>query len=281
MASKRRNMFYENKKQETTEIEESPFKLQLSLLRYLGILPPLDGGVKRSGWRLTPLLGLSWTMCLCLGMRVVGGEGSSRDSRLTAFLYASVMVHVVYKLAILPTRAAQLLALIGSLEDLEAGPEEGLVRRAASRADLVPKVFLTSCAVAALVGLAVSLWRGTQPFPAVWVPVPDEYSISVALIQTAAVLIPCAALGGIYSVLASLTANISTHLSILCIRFQTLFSAEDYMDRFRRNIKLHIELIRLVTEMNKIFGGLIFQEMILSSVQCCFAAYRCSRVRTG
>ncbi|KAL1139484.1 hypothetical protein AAG570_006468 [Ranatra chinensis] len=208
-------------------------------------------------------------------------EKSDHVTIMEAVLYGVGIFHIACKYVVLQIRRSEIVATIRQLEVLAsaASRNDPECRRSLLEVtrflDLVLKVYLCACFLVASVSFTYGLYSGKPPYPAIWLPM-GNIQAKCAL-QVVTLVPPVAYLGITYSLLMSFTAHVTVHMAYLCRQLENFTTRGVEKTKLSRCIQLHQIILNLCRRINDIFGDLLFQEIVLSSIQCCVSAYLCSQ----
>ncbi|KAL1137820.1 hypothetical protein AAG570_009516 [Ranatra chinensis] len=308
MASKRRNIFYENEKQETCNLPSfcnytmrGPSEQCRWLMFGTGIF--LAGG----GWR-RGLSHLAWLLCLssncllmssCAYLLVTRPNSVFNHSSLVALAFTACL-HILPSYVNLLARRAQIRALVDRMDEVylsSSGWQRAVLRRMAGASRRVLMLVYWPILVAVGVSFFISVLRAALggyweldvpvPFP----PLPD-HNFYRCMVQVYAYLIYCFCVSSLlakYSLLGLLTLQMCGLMKILGRRLRLMKSVDTHglldVAATRRKMKecviFHVKIIRLIKLLNSIFSLMLMLEFVSSSVQCCFAGYLCAKDRTS
>ncbi|KAL1139486.1 hypothetical protein AAG570_006470 [Ranatra chinensis] len=234
--------------------KNGPFQLCFLLMKLVGITKP--GRDDRPTVVYSVQMATLFLMVYLWASLTITMKDPEADiiTKLETGLYGVGLTHITCKLMFLRASSVDLVSLleemeVGWSEALERPRDRGLMARAERQSGMVPRGLTVMFTVTCLCAFGLATLTGNEPYPGILVPFDRITSpLMHSTIQSLAMFLLVCILLVFYTILASVTLQLSTHIQILCEDLKDIGSDEagcpEAAEGFRGCVRLHHKIIR-------------------------------------
>ncbi|KAL1137822.1 hypothetical protein AAG570_009518 [Ranatra chinensis] len=291
MASKRRNMFYKNKKQ--MAVLRDPFYFTRIILTVTGVTKPARVG---SRWYAVYTLMFGATAVACFVLSALRSREGFSTRHLTgrlpmeSLIVFTISIHTAAKFFNFLLRREKLFGLIDDVSRLgrtvaKISSEE--TQKYVSRANTFAAVYFSTYHLVILLRFVFrTLVTGTGGLTTFGI-MPLSFGIhltrplTTSLLEIVLVLPLTEIIMREQILLFTVTMQICCQTKITSVSFQHLaqisrIDGPSANELLRKSVKVHKKIIRIVRDLNSLLSPMFILEITLSSIICCVIGYHCA-----